>query len=132
MKGKSTCPMCRSSMCFRGITKLKKDWNREKQEQVYSDLMAQILDELMDDYDDIVLQCLEVVQNRFDYIMCRYPKISCETLRWVLGVTWMDVDYLMNTPTKKVYEPPTFSKYLMVSKNEYGVKMKKNLNVLKG
>lgn len=132
MKGKSTCPMCRSSMCFRGITKLKKDWNREKQEQVYSDLMAQILDELMDDYEDIVLQCLEVVQNRFDYIMCRYPKISCETLRWVLGVTWMDVDYLMNTPTKKVYEPPTFSKYLMVSKNEYGVKMKKNLNVLKG
>jgi len=132
MKGKSTCPMCRSSMCFRGITKLKKAWYREKQEQVYSDLMTQIIDELMDDYDDIVLQCLEVVQNRFDYIMCRYPKISCETLRWVLGVTWMDVDYLMNTPTKKVYEPPTFSKYLMVSKNEYGVKMKKNLNVLKG
>ena len=92
---------------------------------MYSDLMTQIIDELMDDYEDIVIQCLEVVQNRFDYIMCRYPKISCETLRWVLGVTWMDVDYLMNTPTKKVYEPPTFSKYLMVSKNEYGVKMKK-------
>jgi hypothetical protein len=24
MKGKSSCPMCRASMCFKGITKLKK------------------------------------------------------------------------------------------------------------
>ena len=86
--------MCRGSMCFRGITKLKKQWHREKQEQVYIDLTERIFDELGETYDDIILSCIEVVQNRFEYIMYKYPKISCEVLNLVLGFTWMDVDYL--------------------------------------
>jgi hypothetical protein len=120
MKGKSTCPMCRGSMCFRGITKLKKQWYREKQVQVYIDLIEKIFDELGKDYFDILLQCVEVVQNRFEYVMCKYPKISCEVLNLVLGTTWMDVDYLLNFRQERVYEPKTFTKYLLVSKyNEF-------------
>ena len=118
MKGKSTCPMCRGSMCFRGITKLKKHWHHEKQEQVYIDLTERIFDELGDDYGDILLQCVEVVQNRFEYIMCKYPKISCEVLNLVLGITWMDVDYLLNIRQEHVHEPRTYEKYLMVSKHK--------------
>lgn len=116
MKGKSTCPMCRGSMCFKGITKLKKRWHREKQEQVYIDLTERIFDELGEDYNDILLECVEVVQNRFEYMMTKYPKISCEVLNMVLGITWMDVDYLLNFRQERVYEPKTFMKYLMVSK----------------
>ena len=118
MKGKSTCPMCRGSMCFKGITKLKKRWYREKQEQVYIDLTERIFDELGEDYGDILLQCVEVVQNRFEYMMCKYPKISCEVLNLVLGITWMDVDYLLNVRQEPVYEPRTYEKYLMVSKHK--------------
>jgi hypothetical protein len=116
MKGKSTCPMCRGSMCFKGITKLKKRWHREKQEQVYIDLTERIFDELGEDYNDILLECVEVVQNRFEYMMTKYPKISCEVLNMVLGITWMDVDYLLNFRQERVYEPKTFMKYLMISK----------------
>jgi hypothetical protein len=118
MKGKSTCPMCRGSMCFRGITKLKKQWHREKQEQVYIDLTERIFDELGETYDDIILSCIEVVQNRFEYIMYKYPKISCEVLNLVLGITWMDVDYLLNIRQEHVHEPRTYEKYLMISKHE--------------
>jgi hypothetical protein len=62
--------------------------------------------------------CLSVVQNRFEYIICKYPKISCEELDSVLRMTWLDVDYLMNEPSVKMQpEPRTFEKYLMVSKH---------------
>lgn len=110
--------MCRDSMCFKGITKLKKHWYREKQEEVYINLIEKIFVELGEGYNDILLECLEVVQNRFEYIMCKYPKISCEVLCLILGFTWMDVDYLMNTRQQNIYEPRTYEKYLMVSKHE--------------
>ena len=38
-------------MCFKGITKLKKQWHREKQEETYKNLVVQIFDELMEEYE---------------------------------------------------------------------------------
>jgi hypothetical protein len=116
MKGKSSCPMCRASMCFKGITKLKKQWQREKQEETYKNLVVQIFDELMEEYDDIILQCIEVVQNRYEYVTLKYPDISCDKLDIILRMTWIDVDYLMDSPIENIYEPMTFEKYLMISK----------------
>ena len=111
--------MCRGSLCFKGITKLKKEWEQEKKKQVYLDLMTQIFDEFTEEYMDIIHMCLSVVQNRFEYIICKYPKISCEELDSVLRTTWLDVDYLMNEPSvKKHPEPRTFEKYLMISRYE--------------
>lgn len=117
VKGKSSCPMCRASMCFKGITKMKKQWFREEQEQVYIDLIDKIFAELGEEYNDILLECLEVVQNRFEYIMEKYPKISCEVLNLILGLTWMDVDYLLNIRQEHVHEPRTYERYLLVSKH---------------
>ena len=119
MKGKSSCPMCRASMCFKGITKLKKEWYREKREETYVNLVAQMFDELMEEYDDIILQCLEVVQNRYNYAMQKYPNVSCDALDLVLRLTWMNIEWLMNDSSEKVYEPKTFEKYLLVSKHGY-------------
>jgi hypothetical protein len=97
---------------------LKKEWEQEKKKQVYLDLMTQIFDEFTEEYMDIIHMCLSVVQNRFEYIICKYPKISCEELDSVLRMTWLDVDYLMNEPSVKMQpEPRTFEKYLMVSKH---------------
>jgi hypothetical protein len=97
---------------------LKKEWEQEKKKQVYLDLMTQIFDEFTEEYMDIIHMCLSVVQNRFEYIICKYPKISCEELDTVLRMTWVDVDYLMNEPSVKMQpEPRTFEKYLMVSKH---------------
>jgi hypothetical protein len=97
---------------------LKKEWEQEKKKQVYLDLMTQIFDEFTEEYMDIIHMCLSVVQNRFEYIICKYPKISCEELDTVLRMTWVDVDYLMNEPSVKMQpEPRTFEKYLMISKH---------------
>jgi len=59
-------------------------------------------------------------------MMCKYPKISCEVLNLVLGITWMDVDYLLNVRQEPVYEPRTYEKYLMIGKHEkslYNIRM---------
>jgi hypothetical protein len=119
MKGKSSCPMCRASMCFKGITKLKKEWYQEKRQETYVNLVMQMFDELMEEYDDIILQCLEVVQNRYEYALSKYPDISCDMLDMIMRITWVDIDYLMNGLMIKVYpEPRTYEKYLMISKYE--------------
>lgn len=81
----------------------------------------------MEDYSDIVIRCLEVVQNRYKYMMCKYPNISCELLDLVMRVVWMDIDYLLNKPQGVVYEPCTYHKYILVSKTEYGIKKYKLL-----
>lgn len=121
-QGSSSCPMCRKSLCFKGFTKLKKKWFREKQEQVYLDLITQMTNELREEYLDVMLMCITVVQNRFEYVMSKYPEISCEELSFVLRVTWIDVDVLMNDTSSVIYEPKTFMRYIFVNGTEYGVK----------
>jgi hypothetical protein len=108
--------MCRAPMCFKGITHLKGLWYREKQEETYKSLVSLMFDELIGEYSDIFLQCLEVVQNRYEYALLKYPRISCDELDLVMRMTWIDIDYLMNNFTETVYEPRTFEKYLMISK----------------
>jgi hypothetical protein len=115
--------MCRAPMCFRGIIEAKKIWRREKWEEVYLELVIKMFDELGDDYKDVLLQCLEVVQNRFEYVSQKYPKLTRDELNLVLCVTWIDVDYLLNGPQEKIYEPWTYQKFIFVSRTKYGIKI---------
>ena len=121
-KGNASCPMCRGSLCFKGFLKLKQKWHQEKQEQVYIDLVTQAISELEKEYLDVLVACLEVIQNRFNYTMCRYPNISCDELYFVLRMTWVDVDSMMNEINVIVHEPQIYRRYLFVNKTEYGVK----------
>ena len=122
MKGTSSCPMCRKSLCFKGFTKLKRIWFRERQERVYRDLITRVTDELRAEYLDVILACISVVQARFEYTMRVYPTISCEDLDFVLRVTWVDVDVLMRDTRVRVYEPQMYRKFLFISRTEYGLK----------
>jgi len=92
----------------------KKVWHKYKQEEVYTDLVIEIFDRIEE---DILLQCLEVVQNRFEYVTHKYPNLTRDELKFVLCVTWVDIDYLVTGLRRKLCpEPRTFEKYLMVSK----------------
>jgi hypothetical protein len=122
MKGTSSCPMCRKSLCFKGFTRLRGHWFRERQERVYLDLVTQITDELRDEYLDVVLACISAVQARYDYVTCAYPRVSCEELAFVLRATWVDVDTLMRGVPVVVYEPQMYRKFLFVNRTEYGLK----------
>jgi hypothetical protein len=107
--------MCRAPMCFKGMIGAKKTWRKEKQVEVYVELVKDIFEEMEEEYQDVLLQCLEVVQNRFEYVSHKYPNITLDELDFVLRVTWIDIDYLMNE-SYSTPEPKTFMKYLLVSK----------------
>jgi hypothetical protein len=34
-------------------------------------------------------------------------------------MTWVDIDYIMKSPIENIYEPKTFTKYLLVSKYKH-------------
>ena len=78
-----------------------------------------MFDELMEEYGDIILKCLEVVQNRYEYTILKHPDISCELLDLILRMIWVDIDYIMKSPLENIYEPKTFTKYLLVSKYKH-------------
>jgi len=118
-----TCPMCRIPFCFPGIRKRKKEWDREKREVVYTNLIDEIVHELMDVYGDLVLLCIAFVQKRYTFMMRTYPRVSCDDLDFILRTVWIH----LKQPGFGVHEVSTYTRYLMVSKTEYGVRTKKNV-----
>ncbi len=113
----TTCPMCRASVCFKGIIEKKKRWERERMEGVLTDLVEQILTELLETFGDLILHCISFVQERYKFVMRTYPWLTCDDLDYVLRATWLR----LKPPGYGVYEPATYTKYLMVSNSEYGV-----------
>lgn len=40
------CPMCRKPICFRGLAKLKQDWDEKNIDDKYSDVLSTCIDEM--------------------------------------------------------------------------------------
>ena len=125
--GSNSCPMCRRSMCFRGITKMKRDWDRRRKISMFTNLINEVFDDLCET-DDMCffVQCLQILQERFNYMFSKYTDLDMETFEWVLRMSWFSVDFLMNETNHRFYEHPTFTKYLLVSDTVYGVKNKRS------
>lgn len=129
--GSESCPMCRRSMCFKGITQMKRIWDKQRKCTILADLVDEIFEDLCETDDmRFFMQCLCIIHERFNYIISKYPDIDSDTFEWALRVTWFNVDYLMNAPKKCTYEYPTFTKYLLVSNTSYGVKNSRTLSRL--
>ncbi len=48
-KGSHTCPMCRASICFRGLLGARRVWEREKRACEHEDILASVVEELFDE-----------------------------------------------------------------------------------
>lgn len=108
-------------MCFRGILKKREKWNQEMREQVYIDLMTSVFEELFEEYSDVLIKCLETIQLRYEYTISKYPKIPCDVLDFVIRLSWVKIEDLLNNTKQVVHEPPTYKKYIMISNCTYGV-----------
>jgi len=92
---------------------------------MFTNLVNEVFDDLCDTDDmRFFVQCLQILQERFSYMISKYIDLDIETFEWVLRMTWFSVDFLMNETKYRFYEHPTFTRYLLVSDTVYGVKNK--------
>ena len=119
-KGSQTCPMCRTTMCFRGGRCAKKEWDQEKREGI----LAAVVEELLHDPEDFEygVDIVGFIHERYNTLMENYPGIDGDTLDYVLRNPWVDIEM---ERVMMFHEIPTYMKYLMVPKTSYGVQQKK-------
>ena len=126
-RGSDTCPVCRRTMCFRGLHALKRQWYEKRKEAVFTDLIGEIFEDLEDTDDmDFFIQCLGIIQDRYNLLMKKYPELDPESLEWVLRITWLNVDFLLNRPSKRDRCVPIEESLMFVSKTDYGIKNKRH------
>ena len=112
----ATCPMCRNSLCFRGILHKKKVWNNERCEQVYTDLINEIVDDCPPDCIPVLSYCISIIQERYTFVMDNYPEVTKDTMELILRHSWITLD-----PDQYIdYGVPSYIKLLFVNRTEYG------------
>lgn len=121
-KGTHTCPMCRRSMCFRGVMRAKKVWDRENREHVLAEVIEELLFEIDEaEYHEYGVDMIGDVYDRFNKVLEEFPTIDNELLDVILRMPWIDFN-IKNE--HGFYEFPTYTRYLMVPKTSYGVHRK--------
>lgn len=70
----ATCPMCRGSICFKGFSSLKNQWEKEKIDNMYEEVYMEVLDEefeLSEEDGDVEFldEQIEFIQEKFNKLI---------------------------------------------------------------
>lgn len=128
-KGSSTCPMCRVTMCFKGMLKQRRLWELESIQEIYVDFMSDLIDCFEEEFSQEFMVCLSVIQERFNYTLKKYPKVTKDEMDVILHFSWIPIEHLMNEK-QLIYEPKPFNKYMFIGGDEYSVKVSKSYGSL--
>lgn len=111
----STCPMCREPLCFRGIVEQKKQWKMERRDQVYMDIMNELMTDCPEDCVPFLSRCLSIIQERYVFVLKNYPGVDAECMEIILRNTWIPLE------VEQIYfhDIPTFLHYIFVNRTEY-------------
>jgi|FLMP01.1.fsa_nt_emb hypothetical protein len=112
----ATCPMCRDSLCFRGIIHKKKVWNSERCEQVYTDLINEIVEDCTPDCIPVLSLCISKIQERYTFVMNNYPEVNKDDMELILRYSWIPLECERGVE----YDVPTYIQFLFVNRTEYG------------
>jgi len=97
----------------------------ESLHEIYIDAVSNLFEDYLDEYSDIFMIFLLVIQERFNYTLKKFPDITIEQMNDVLLYTWISISDLVEDTTYIVYEPQTYRKFLFVGRNEYAVRESK-------
>lgn len=111
----STCPMCREPLCFRGIIEQKKQWKMGRRDQVYLDIMNELMTDCRDDCVPFLSRCLSIIQERYVFVLKNYPDVDADCMEIILRNTWIPLE------VEQIYfhDIPTFLHYIFVNRTEY-------------
>ena len=116
-KGNSSCPMCRKSLCFNGMIRLKKKWNRENCEDDFQGILEEVCDE---NYIHVLLNCISMVQERFNYVSKRFPDLEPLDIDFILRYAWIPIEALLDHHFVEYFDIFTFERLLFVNRTKYG------------
>jgi hypothetical protein len=97
----------------------------ESLHEIYIDVVSNLFEDYLDEYSDIFMIFLLVIQERFNYTLKRFPDITTEQMNDVLRYTWISIGDLVDDNTFVIYEPQVYRKLLFVGRNEYAVRESK-------
>jgi len=118
------CPMCRKGMYFKGMYKVRKEWDEEAHETRVQEIYAEAINDIIEEFED-----------EPDFIMEEMHNIECLIKNTRNDYSIDDIDYLVNDPDgyfesiifmcisdrrKRYYythDPCTFTRYLFVNQN---------------
>jgi hypothetical protein len=89
--------------------------------EIYIDVVSELFEDYLDEYSDVFMIFLLVIQERFNYTLKKFPNITTEQMDVVLRYTWISIDDLVDDTTFVIYEPQVYRKFLFVGRNEYAV-----------
>lgn len=124
--GSGNCPMCRASMCFKGMLEMRKRW--EEEGNLLDHVVNGEIEDMMENDDmepELMLFGMEILQRRRDSIkkLDIDGELDQEAIEYLLRFCIFSVNYLMGV-RPMVHELPTYVRYLMVPQTSHGVKTK--------
>ncbi len=119
-KGNSSCPMCRKSLCFDGMIRLKKKWNRENCEDVFQGILEEVFMDCDETYKGVLLNCISLVQSRFNYVSKRFPDLEPLDIDIILRYAWIPIESLLDHHFIEYFDIFTFEHLLFVNRTKYG------------
>ena len=117
------CPMCRKGMYFKGMYKVRKEWDKEARDAHIQEIYAGAVNDIIEEFED-----------EPDFIIDEIYNIECLIRNTRDDYSLDDIDYWVNDPDgyfesillmcrsehKRywyVHEPCTFTRYLFVNQN---------------
>ena len=119
-KGNSSCPMCRKSLCFNGMIRLKKKWNRENCEDTFQGILEEVFRDCGENYIHVLLNCISMVQERFNYVSKRFPDLEPLDIDFILRYAWIPIEALLDHHFVEYFDIFTFERLLFVNRTKYG------------
>ena len=104
MKGNSTCPMCRTNICFRGFTHSVKKWRKERDEQKLDSVFADAVDFILinEESESDMSEPIDSLTEHEDSPSPE-PRDEDEESEWSFESDdefQFDIEWLMNPPNK--------------------------------
>jgi hypothetical protein len=96
---------------------LKKKWNRENCEDVFQGILEEVCDE---NYIHVLLNCISMVQERFNYVSKRFPDLEPLDIDFILRYAWIPIEALLDHHFVEYFDIFTFERLLFVNRTKYG------------
>ena len=115
------CPMCRKEIMFKGISRLKEQWDRESVMGKVHDVYLESVDDIFENEDiEYIMESIENIGKKYNMLKDLRFSYDDDQVRYFFD-TLTDAQ-IIQTSCIVYDEPATYTRYLFVDKERRSVK----------